>query len=176
MENKGVLGLDTAKLFFLAILTLGVIGFSLIIVLDSINSTPAAQKEVNGNSVNETFAFQAAGTTMAVDARAIITNVIVTNITSGVEVNVSNYTVSNRTITGVAGSLYNGHNTNASYSFIFTDQLTQSITGNISSGTVSFFGNASTWFALLAIVIIILVITVVIVAVNRFGGRGSSGL
>ena len=98
-EKRGVLGLDTAKLFVLAILTLGVIAFAVIIALDALNS--------------------------------------------------------NSGLTGQAA----------------TD--TNDVLQNISSGVVSFFGNAGTWFSLLAIVIIILVISVVIVAVNRFGGSKS---
>lgn len=101
MDNKGVLGLDTAKLFVLAILTLGVIAFAVIVALNALST--------------------------------------------------------NSGLTGQAA----------------TD--TTSIMNNITGGVTSFFGNAGTWFALLAIVIIILVIAVVIVAVNRFGGR-SAGL
>lgn len=104
IDKKGVLGLDTAKAFVLAILTLGVIAFAVIVALDALN-----------NSGSLTAGSQAANDTTAV---------------------------------------------------------LQNITG----GTTSFFGNAGTWFALLAIVIIILVIAVVIVAVNRFGGRGAGNL
>ncbi len=102
LEKKGVLGLDTAKLFILAILTLGVIAFAVIVALDALNN--------------------------------------------------------NSGLTGQAQ----------------TD--TTNVLQNISGGVVDFFGNAGTWFSLLAIVIIILVIAVVIVAVNRFGGRGGAGL
>ena len=51
-----------------------------------------------------------------------------------------------------------------------TNQTT-SILNNISGGVTSFFSNAGSWFALLAVVIIILIVSVVIVAVNRFGSR-----
>ena len=102
--KRGVLGLDTAKMFMLAILTMGVIAFAMIVALDALAN-------------NSGF---------AEDSR-------------------------------VAND-------------------TQNILQNITGGVVEFFGNAGTWFALLAIVIIILVIAVVIVAVNRFGGSsGGSG-
>ena len=101
LHKKGVLGLDTAKLFMLAILTLGVIAFAMIVALDALanNSGLTGQAQID----------------------------------------------------------------------------TQNVLNNISGGVVDFFGNAGTWFALLAIVIIILVIAVVIVAVNRFGGSGGGG-
>ena len=51
------------------------------------------------------------------------------------------------------------------------DNDTTAIINNITAGTRDFFGNAGTWFALLAVVVIILIIAIVIFAVNRFGGR-----
>ena len=92
LDNKGVLGLDIAKSFIIAILTLGVIAFAIVI----------AMAQLNSSSVSTTD--------------------------------------------------------------------TTSIFGNISGGVTSFFSNAGSWFALLAVVIIILIVSVVIVAVNRFGG------
>lgn len=53
---------------------------------------------------------------------------------------------------------------------------TQSVLGNVSGGVTSLFGNASTWFSLLAVVIIILIIVLVIVAVKRIPGGAEGGL
>ena len=53
---------------------------------------------------------------------------------------------------------------------------TTGIINNVSAGIISFFTNASTYFALLGVVVIILIISLVVVVVNRFGGEeGSAG-
>ncbi len=50
------------------------------------------------------------------------------------------------------------------------------ILNNITGGVETFFSNAGTWFALLAIVVIILIVVIVMLAVNRVDGtKGSSG-
>jgi len=48
---------------------------------------------------------------------------------------------------------------------------TSGIVANISTGIISFFTNAGTYFALLGVVVIILIISLVVVVVNRFGGE-----
>jgi len=53
---------------------------------------------------------------------------------------------------------------------------TQSVLNNVSDGVTSFFGDATTWLALLSVVVIILIISIVIFAVNRFGGNGGEGI
>ena len=57
------------------------------------------------------------------------------------------------------------------------DNQTTAILNNVSTGISSFFGNATTWFSLLAIVVILLIIAIVIVTVRRFevgAGAGTS--
>ena len=53
---------------------------------------------------------------------------------------------------------------------VSTDNDTQAIISNATSGTASFFSNIGIWMSMLGIVIIILIISAVIVVVNRFGG------
>ena len=52
---------------------------------------------------------------------------------------------------------------------------TTSVLSNITGGVESFFGNAGTWFALLAIVIIILIVVIVMKSVNNISNKGGSG-
>jgi hypothetical protein len=52
---------------------------------------------------------------------------------------------------------------------------TSVIIQNVSTGMLSFFSNASTYFALLGVVVIILIISLVVVVVNRFGGEAQPG-
>ena len=55
------------------------------------------------------------------------------------------------------------------------DNGTKAIVQNISTGIISFFTNAGTYFALLGVVVIILIISLVVVVVNRFGGGTEGG-
>ncbi len=67
--------------------------------------------------------------------------------------------------------------TNVLTSGSVADNQTTAILNNISQGISSFFGNATTWFSLLAIVVILLIIAIVIVTVRRFevgAGAGTS--
>ena len=98
MNKKGVVGLETGKQVMLALMTMGIIAFALIIALNQLNSTSVATTQTTN---------------------------IVNNITGGVE---------------------------------------------------TFFSNAGTWFALLAIVIIILIVVVVMKSVNSIGGGKQGGL
>jgi len=53
---------------------------------------------------------------------------------------------------------------------------TELIVNNVTEGVNELFGNATTWFSLLAVMIIILIIGLVIFVVNRFGGSQTTGL
>ncbi len=99
INKKGQVGLGTARKVMIALMTLGVLAFALIIALNELNSTSVATTQTTN---------------------------IVNNITGGVE---------------------------------------------------TFFSNAGTWFALLAIVVIILIVVIVMLAVNKVDGtKGGSGL
>lgn len=100
LNKRGQVGLDTGKAVMLALLTLSVLAFAMIVVLTQLNTSSTAVAGAGSTSANQTAN-------------------ILNNVTGGVE---------------------------------------------------SFFTNAGTWFALLAIVVIILIVAIVIFAVNRFGG------
>lgn len=53
---------------------------------------------------------------------------------------------------------------------------TNSIIGNITTGTTDFFSNVPTFMVLLGVVVILLIIVLVLAAVSRFGGGGRSGI
>jgi len=50
------------------------------------------------------------------------------------------------------------------------------IIGNVTSGTVGFFENTGTIFAILVVVVIILAISIILAVVSRFGKGGAGGL
>jgi len=54
-------------------------------------------------------------------------------------------------------------------SIVSSDNDTQAVVSNATSGLSDFFSNTGTWLALLGVVIIILIIAVVVTVVNRFG-------
>ena len=98
MDKKGTVGLGTGKKVMLALMTIGVLAFAIIVVLVQLEASNPA----------------------------------------------------------VAGSTAANQSTN--------------IINNITGGVESFFSNAGTWFALLAIVVIILIVVIVMKSVNGIGG------
>lgn len=59
-------------------------------------------------------------------------------------------------------------------SIVSSDNDTQSVVGNATSGLSDFFSNTGVWLSLLGVVIIILIIAAVVAVVNRFG-EGAQG-
>lgn len=59
-------------------------------------------------------------------------------------------------------------------SIVSSDNDTQSVVGNATSGLSSFFSNTTVWLSLLGVVIIILIISAVVAVVNRFSSSQSS--
>jgi len=55
-------------------------------------------------------------------------------------------------------------------SIVSSDNDTQAVVGNATSGLSDFFSNTTVWLSLLGVVIIILIIAAVVAVVNRFGG------
>ena len=56
-------------------------------------------------------------------------------------------------------------------SIVSSDNDTQAVVGNATSGLSDFFSNTGVWLSLLGVVIIILIIAAVVAVVNRFGGE-----
>ena len=104
MNNRGVVGMTTAKKVLLAVMVMAILGFVAIIVLNELDeANPAA-----------------------------------------------------------AGSLAANQSTN--------------IINNVTGGIDTFFSNANTWFALLAIVILILIVVIVMKSVQGVDKGGGGGL
>lgn len=174
--RKGQVGLDTSKMVMFSLMTIGVLGFLLIILLGSLTDTSVATTSGTIGPQSETITSVAhtarpLGFNDRLDCSATIADV--RNATSGTAIPASNYTVSGCTIlykTG-QGNANGFNNTNWVVNYTGTFNAYGSVNSNISTGTTNFFSNTSTWFSLLAIVVIILIIGIVIFAVNRFGGR-----
>jgi len=177
-NRKGVLGIDTATAFVIALLILVVMAVVFIIVLGSLQTVTTTSGLIeSGSRVNETRLLIDTGTDLSVAGLPSIsvTNDIVTNSTGGEIVESANYTISGGIIftSGAAiaiNSLYNNTNLNISYDFTHSDESVSSIIGNATAGVEELFASTSTWFSLLAVVIIILIIVIVIVAIRGLGG------
>lgn len=173
-SKKGVLGLDTATAFVIALLVLIVIAVVFIITLGSFSSLGTSPGLADtGHNDNETVVLNDTGLPLTVsDLRDISTsNEVVTNASGGEIIEDGNYTISAAIITTVT-STYNNTNVNVSYDFSSANADFISIIGNTTSGVESLFASTTTWFTLLAVVIIILIIVIVIVAVKGIGGVG----
>jgi len=183
MEKKGMLGLDTAKNFVVAILVVAVVGFALIITVSTLNdSADDTLPEYSVTTVNETISsVDETGETLAAGSLTGLRDIacsisVITNATGGESINTANYTTSDNSVatacvvSAAAGANYNATNWNVTYSYTYITAYASNALQNVSSGTSDFFDNASSWFALIAVAIIILIITIVILGVNRFGG------
>lgn len=177
MKNKrGVMGLDSAKSFILVLMVLGIIGFASLITFSNLSGTSVAS-DFAGTVTNETGGFlNVSGYTLGKAGVAGFNTPAITqarNTSSGAVIGAGNYSVSS---TGVVTNSTSTVYTSVEFDYTYKYNGFDSIESNISNGTTSFFSNAGTWFALIAVVVIILIVTVVIFAVNRFGGSRNSGL
>lgn len=183
-DKKAVLGLDTAKLFVLAILALVIICVVALVVFDSIGDI---QQDAYGGTltnvststvVNESGAYPTGLSAGSPDCSLTILGAWNSTNATGIPVITSdNYTISDCKI---IGNLEDG-NTHAYNNSIWniTGYYTSSsdskqIVYNSSDAMTGFFEDAGTWFTLIGVVIIILIIAVVIVVINRFGGGGGA--
>ena len=183
MNKKAVLGLDTAKLFVLAILALVIISVVTLIVLDNIDDIqPNAFGGALSNATTSTvvnFSSSSYPTGLSsTNLDCVLTVSIMTNATEGTIIPATNYTITNCAIgcssaTGCAN--FNNTLWNVTGTYTKTSSSKIMVT-NTSSALESLFADTGTWFTLIGVVIIILIIAVVIVVVNRMGvGSAFSG-
>ena len=179
MEKKAVLGLDTAKLFVLAILVLTIISVITLIVLDSMSDVQgnayggALSNATTLTSVNSTSVAYPKGLSSS-SLDCVLTVTAVTNASDGLLIPSTNYSIIDCTISCTEDSceLYNNSLWNISGTFT-NSSASKVITYNTSSAISAFFSDAGTWFTLIGVVIVILIIAVVIVVVNRMGTGGA---
>jgi len=171
-NKKGVLGLDTATAFVIALLVLVVMAVVFVIVLGSFSTISVSDSLAEtGHIDNETVTLTSLGVPLSVNGlpSLSITNDIVTNATGAETLGAGNYTISAGSISAVTAE-YNNTDVNVTYDFRNADQSVTSIISNSTTGLEALFASAVTWFSLLAVVIIILIIVIVIVAVRGLGG------
>jgi len=185
---KSILGLETVKAFIIVMLALAIVGVVALIVLGAMTSPQIISQ--TGMSLTSKFN----ETLTSVDEKGEYTScnaqvsgacsgLIVVNATDNAIINAANYTVSNCQFSFPApnlsinvGNKYNNTNWRVSGTCSYRDSSSSSVTQNVSTGIISFYNSAPTFFALLAVVVIILIISLVVVVVNRFGGTADTSM
>jgi len=176
-DKKGVLGLDTVKVFMISILALAVIGVAIIIVLNTLDESDVVREGKSGTNLNDTLTTVAESgeylTNYTLES-AVCTVTYVQNASSAEVISSGNYTTSNCFIYYSGDDLtYNNSNWNVSYTYTYDLNYAEGIQENVTEGIVDFFSNTTTLFAILVVVVIILAITIIILAVGKFGeGNG----
>ncbi len=171
MNKRGVVGLETSKGVLVALMVLGVFGFVVIIALNSLSDSEAARSSGERTILGETLTAVSEGGqnfSAFTEANAACSIITLTN-TTGVTIPSDNFTQSNCNVafSSINGTQFNNTDWIVNYTYSYNQFAT--INNNLSNGTETFFGNATTWFSLLAVVVIILIVSIVIFAVNRFG-------
>ena len=176
MDKRGVVGMTTAKAVLLAVMVLAILGFVLVIVLQEITDTPIASATGSGFTINETLSGVNDNTGQNLSVLnledVVCTIVSVVNSTEGTNIPATNFTQDNCNLIMTAGP-FNESDWEVTYSHTF-NRIFQ-INSNVTGGVETFFSNANTWFALLAIVILILIVVIVMKSVQGVD-KGGGGL
>ncbi len=179
MKKKAILGLDTAKLFVLAILVIVIVSVVTLIILDSIGDI---QPNAYGSSLSNTttstvvnYSSSAYPTGLSsANLDCVLTVGVMTNATSGDIIPSTNYTITDCSISCIPGACPAFNNSLWNVTGAYTQSsASKNIVYNTSNSLSEFFEDSGTWFTLIGVVIIILIIAVVIVVVNRFSGEGA---
>jgi len=179
-DYKSILGLETIKVFIIVLLSLAIISVVTLVVLGALVNTNLAPSGIqSASALNESGWINTTAYTVTNSNLNGFTNLAVTtaiNGSGGEVITAGNFTVAGSSITGTGQVNYSNANITYTYgSNNLARNGVESVTANTSNGLVSFFGNASTFFALLGVVVIILIISLVVVVVNRFGaGSGNA--
>lgn len=175
-QRNGVLGLDTAKTVMITFLTLAVLGVSILLAMSSLSNgvTDTIDSRTTSLSVtNETGAYiNATGYTLDAVNASTSNYVLVSafNATDDTEIGLGNITLSNEgVITNATATNWDDVLISYTYDYSYSLNRVSSITGNVSSGLVTFFSSTGTIFSILIVVVIILAISIIIWAVGRFG-------
>jgi hypothetical protein len=182
--KKSILGLNTVKAFIVILLSLAIIAIVTLVVLGSLNTPSilattglAISGSVDNESLTPSASYTLAKGAIANTASQVCTLGLIYN-ASNTLIASGNYSVSGCVLSN-ATQACTGCSPNAwkvSYTYTYKDGTgAGGVIANVSNGVIAFFGNTSTYFALLGVVVIILIISLVVVVVNRFGGEGMGG-
>jgi len=189
-DKRGVLGLDTVKVFVIGILVIAIMVITMFLAITTLET--AAEVADKGTILyvgnqSTTSVLNESGTllnnpTLFSYRKPICSVITVTFPVNGTIVPSTNYTT-NSSIYGTgcylylvsgASIAYNNSLFNVTYTNNYDNPGPYYIVNNITAGSTSFFNQTPTFFVLLGVVVLILIIGIVIVAVSRFGIGGGS--
>jgi len=182
MDKRGILGLDTVKVFILALMIIAILVIVSFEILTNLRDTT-----YNVAAAETTVSFTNRTTTLKINDSVNVANpekltipqgvlpncaltiTVITN-TTGSTITSGNYTIAACSfyVSGTSGSSNNSF-WNVTGSYTYDSPYVQSLVGNTTKGFTTFFSNVPTFFTLLGVVVLILIIAIVIVAVSRFG-------
>lgn len=168
-EKRGVLGLDTVGDVMKMLMFLAILGFAVVIVFSVLAGTEVADDFRSNSVTNETGFLNSSGYTVDgasdADAKNFQLNFVgntTDDLTAEATID-SNGVVTNSTSRTMDPA-------NISYSYDFNKQPFEGVKGNITTGVAEFFGNATTFFSILAAVVIILFVSLIFIGIRRFSG------
>jgi hypothetical protein len=128
--------------------------------------------QTSSGYVNQTITLSTAGASPAGTSGKVnpaLSNVVVTNATSGKVVVAANYTYTGATFTNLTGE-FGGQSVNVSYTISYDTAGkvdTDTVIGNMTSGTKTFFGFSNTIFTIAAIVLLISILLGLVAVVMK---------
>ena len=197
-DKKGIFGLNAVQSFFSVILGIALLAYVIVIIMGTLSGTTILSSATGAITNNRTVsAVSDAAVNLPININGVtyadrvstgknnlicsISNVV--NATSNTPIGAVNYTVSNggcalawlNTTSSTTGGLNNSF-WNVTYSYTYntnSQDQTNSILGNTSSGISGFFSSINPVYAILAVLVIILVLVVLVRVVSAPTGSAS---
>ena len=176
-DRKGVFGLSAVQAFFVRILALGLLAYVIVVIMGTLSGTniigSSSTSAVNESGAGASIVFaNATGYTVTEATTQGFASPTLTsayNYTSGVGVDLANFTLSSTgVLTNATAIVYN--NLSITYAYNYYSDYQNSLEGvltNTSAGVTSFFTAITPVYAILAVLVIILVLVVLIRVVQR---------
>lgn len=180
-NKKGVFGLSSVQSFFAIVLAVALLGYVIVIIMGTLNSTNIIPQSsltttVNGEAGN--IGPDASPYTLAtatVDGFKSPAIVTIVNKTDSALISSGNYTLSAAgVLMNKTARVWSTVEINYTYSYNTGNaNNVNSILGNTSSGIATFFGAINPVYGILAVLVIILVLVVLVRVVTGQQGQGS---
>ncbi|MGV9141817.1 MAG: hypothetical protein ACOC1X_02655 [Promethearchaeota archaeon] len=170
-RRKGQMGIGVAKMFVVGLLSLVIIGVTMMVVLNSLGDATETEDSYTVNNETGAYINSTEYTVENADADGF-TNFQVDearNASDGTVIDDSEYDVDSDAGT-ISSDTATYDDVELDYTYDADNEIANTLESS-SNGLKDFFTNTGTWLALLAVVIIILIISAVVIVVNRFGVR-----
>jgi len=171
-------GMNQTKTLFLGILVIGLIGLLFLVIYGNLAGNLGFSKD-SGTITNNTINLTTTGATpadLAGKTDVTLTSVVLVNV-NGTTVPTNQYETSGTVVSAVNASVTHiHHNVNVSASFSadsLSEQRSDQVIGNLTSGATEFFSFSNVWFILGAVALLIVIVIAIIGLVSKIGtGKG----